>query len=142
MYFIAFFGFAEEIIGVTELSVKLIFDLRADLIAAAANSGADCSFHILRAAAKVTAHLTDALLDNSLQRSAPAGVKNANRLQTCVHDDDGQAVSGEYAEHNSGRSGDEPVTGERVLRSSGDAVNQIGVDLANSGERPAMGACR
>src|SRR4029077_537657 len=75
--FISFFGFAEQAASVTELGFESRPHLRANFIAAPANSRANRRFQITRIGSEPAVHLAYALFHDSFYGPSPARMKDA-----------------------------------------------------------------
>lgn len=133
------FGDAEETASITELRFESSANLGPDLIATSANAGTDDGFQVAGTAAEVSPHLSDALFDNSLDRSAPSGMEDANGLAFCVHNNDGKAIGGQDGQQDSRGSGYKAIAGQRLFRSSCNVVDEVGMNLTQGGQRPGSG---
>jgi len=127
-------------VGVAELHHESVSDLRSDLETALAYSGADCRGEILGIAAEFKFHGLDAVLDDSLQGTAPSGVEGGDCVIFRVRYEDGQAIGGLDRHNGTGIAGEEAVTPQRrPLGDLGaiDSSYQAGVHLLE-GDKAAL----
>ena len=118
-----------------ELRMELIANLRSDLVAATVNARTDSGADIARPGAEVALHFANSFLNDALNGSAPAGVKDANCSPFIVGEDDRNAVGSENAQEHAWFIGNHAVSGERMLRRPVDGMNQVGVNLSEGDER-------
>jgi hypothetical protein len=135
---VGLFGFVEEIGGVGELRFEAVANFLSNLIAAVVDPGTDGGADVFCLRAEVTAHFSDTFFDDALYRAAPAGVEDADSAVPGVSDDDWQAVGGLDGEKKARSAGDESVACELVFGNSGDAVNEVGVNLAERDQGPGF----
>src|SRR5579862_607775 len=128
----------EQLGSIGELALELSPNFFAHFITTAANAGSNRRQEASRAASKMPAHLTDPFFGNAFHRTPPPGMKNSDRTTSRVDQDERKAIGRLDGHEQSRRVGDNPVTGERLLRHTIDGVNQIGVDLANRDQWPAV----
>lgn len=138
MNFVAVFGLAEQFSRITELRFECVFYFWGNLIAAAANAGANNSFQIGGTRAEVLAHFTHALFDDALNGSAPASVEDSNGMAFGINQNHRQTVGGENSEQDARCPGDKPISSERVFGRLGNAVNDVGVNLPKGDEGPSF----
>jgi hypothetical protein len=134
--FVGFFGFAEEGAGIAELGFECVPDFLPYLIAAAPNAGTDCRFQVSGPTAEVPLHFTNTFFYDPLHRASPSGMKHTNGVPLRIREDYWKAVSGQNGEENVGSAGDEAVAGQRFFWNSGDAVDEIGMNLSQGDDWP------
>ena len=100
------------------------------MIAAAPNARTDGGFQIARTGAKILPHFADALFNDALNGSAPAGVKDSDRVALGIHQDYRKAIGGKNRQQDTRGKGDQSVSGERVFGCVCDTMNDVGVNLA------------
>lgn len=139
--FVGLFGFVEEIGGVGELRFEAVADFLSDLIAAVVNAGADGSLNVSRLRSEIAAHFSYTFFNDALHGAAPAGVEDTYCMALGVDQDDGEAVGGLDREQKSRGAGDEAIAGKLMGRDADDAVDEVGMNLAqrNQGPRFALG---
>src|SRR5208337_573443 len=87
---------AEQTATVGKLSRKAGTHFFAHLVTATLHSGANRGDQVTRIALEVLAHFANALLDDTLDRAAPAGVKNTDSPPFPIHQNDGEAIGSQY----------------------------------------------
>jgi hypothetical protein len=135
---IRFFDLAKQIVGVSELRLELLAHFGSDIVAASVNSRADGSFDIPGQRAKATEHFPHAFFNDAFDCAAPTCVKHSHGSLLGVDEDDGQAIGGLDSEQNAGHARDEPIANKRFLRQVTYAVDEIGVNLTQSNQRPFL----
>src|SRR5208337_3032926 len=83
-------------------------------------------------------HLADTLLDDALDRAAPAGVKNAGSPPFPIHKNDGKAIGSLHRQEQSRRVRDQAVASQRLVRHAINSMDQIRMNLPQRNERPAF----
>lgn len=127
---VPFFRFPEEFSSVAELRFEYRLHLRSDLITAAANSRANRRTQIGRSSSKPAVHLAHTFFDDPLNRSAPAGMKDAYGPVLGIDQNHGKAIGGQNTEQDSRSVGYQAIAGKRIIWDLTDQVNDVGVDLA------------
>jgi len=135
---IGIFYFAKEARPVDELGFELCANFLANLVATALNAWADGGFEVAGAGAEVAEHFSDAFFDDALEGAAPSGVEDADGAMFGVDQDHGEAVGGLNGEQEAGCGGEESVAGWMVGGGGVDAVDDVGVDLAEGDQGPAI----
>lgn len=94
--------FVEIVLGIGEFGGEGGSDFGADLVAAAANSGAKSCEEVLRLGTELHAHATCGFLDDASQGAAPTGVNCGDSMLFGVDEEDGNAIGGLYAKEEAG----------------------------------------
>ena len=141
MDFISFFGFAEQAISVTELGFESRPHLRANFIAAPANSRANRRLQITGIGSEPAVHLAYAFFHDAFYRPSPARMKNAYRPPLGIDQNYRKAICGQYPQQNSGNIGQQSIARERgiifIFRNFRNVMNQIRMYLANCDQLPS-----
>ena len=135
---IGFFDFSEQIVSVSELRLELLAHFGSNLVAAGVDSRADNRFNIFGQCAEPTVHFSHSFFHNAFDRPAPTRVEHSDGSLLGICQDDRKAIGGLDGKENVGRAGDEAIADQRFSRQLIHAVNEIGVDLAESDERPRL----
>jgi len=135
---VRFFSLAKQIVGVSELRFELLAHFRADLVATAVDAGSDGRFDVSRQRAEVAAHFSHPFFNNAFDRAAPTRMEDSDGSLLCIDEYDWQAISRLDCDDNSLHAGDEAIAYQRFLRYLFHAVNEVGVNLAQSDERPQL----
>jgi hypothetical protein len=117
-----------------KLRLKLDGDFGADFVAAAADGRADGGEQVSRIGSELHLHFPDGFDDDAGKRAAPSGVNGSHRALLGINEEDGNAISGLYAEEQS-----------RAIRSGGIApawlggsgvqkMDDVGMDLLERNE--------
>ena len=141
--FISFFGFAEQAIPVTELGFESRPHLRANFIAAPANSRANRRLQITRIGSEPAVHLAYAFFHDAFYCPSPARMKDAYRPPLGINQNYRKAICGQYPQQNSGNIGHHSITREQgiIFGNFRNAVNQVRVNLPQVDRSPLCG-CR
>src|ERR1700675_2739668 len=111
--FISFFGFAEQAASVTELGLESGPHLRANFIAAPANSRANRRLQITGISSEPAVHLANAFFHDAFDRPSPARMKDAYRPPLGIDQNHRETICGQYPQQNSGNIGHHSIASER-----------------------------
>ena len=136
---IALLHFAEQLCRVGKLRLKLLADFRSHFITAAVNTRTDRRIEIAWTASEMAMHLAHSLFHNALDRAPPARVEHAHGAPLRVDENHRQAIRGLNAEKQTRRRCDESIAGELRCRRRVDEMDDVGMNLAQRDQWPALG---
>ena len=88
------------------------------------------------------AHLADTFLHDSFERPAPSCVEHTYRGPLAIYDDDRNTIRGLHRDQQAGSIRDQSIAGQEMPGWSVSVMNYVGMNLAQSDERPAFSAGR
>jgi len=83
-------------------------------------------------------HFSYSFFDNALDGPAPTRMKHSDGSLLGIYQDDRKAIGGLDGKENVGHAGDEAIADQRFLWQRGNAVNEIGMNLALGNEGPRL----
>jgi hypothetical protein len=132
--FIAGAKFLEPFRGFGKLGKELGGDFSTNFVAAAADGRANAGEEIRRLGFKVHLHLADCLDRDAGQRAAPAGVNGSDGMLFGVNEENGDAVSGLYAQEKPGAVSGQGITPARFGGHGVEKMDHVGMDLPEGNE--------
>src|SRR6185369_897945 len=133
---IRFLDFTKQFAAILELGLKLSTHLGTNAVATAVNAGANRRPQIAGPSTEPAPHLAHAFFHNTFYRPPPARMEGSHRAAFYVHEDDRQAVCCQNCEQQARSSGDETVAGETQCGDLRNAMNEVGMNLAEGNQRP------
>lgn len=135
-YRVRFFDFAKQFGSVRKLRFEFSPHLFADFVAATPDAGTDRGLQIAWPRSEITEHLTHALFYDAFHGAAPSGVKHARGVSPRIHQNYGKAVRSLDSQKDAWSCGNQPIAGNGVAGNGLDAVDDVGMDLAQCDQGP------
>jgi hypothetical protein len=122
-------NFVEPFGGVRELRVESLRDFCANLVATAADGGANRGDEVFRAGAELHAHAADGFLGDALEGAAPAGVSSGDGVATVVGQKNRDAISGLDREEEARLIGERSIPAAGLHGSGFERADDVGMEL-------------